>query len=333
MIIVDDDRTALRAMDRLIKQMGYRALCFGDPAQALEELAAIRPKVLVTDHDMPGMTGLDLAERALESDPSLRVVLVTGAGDEVIAQSALRLGVADYLKKPFESRDLARVVRVAFLDHARNEYEVEMDEWLRDEVRRQTRVIRRVTLGTLASLINAVEARTPHFEDHSQNVAGCAMGIARAVDLPADAVQSIRIAGLLHDVGMIAVPDAVVNKPGDLNREEYHSVVGHCRQGATILAPMEHLGPVPRFVLEHHERWDGSGYPDRKAGDESSLGGQIVGLAEVWSALTEVRPFRDRMSRADAMATLVGSAGRWFQPELIEALRRSQEAESSAKSD
>lgn len=322
--VVDDEATVRDAMHRVLTKMGYRAERFGDPQQALGEVHDGSPKVMVTDQDMPGMTGLELAEEALKINPSLRIVMVTGAGDEVTAQAALRLGIVDYVRKPFEIEDLTRAVQSAFMAHAREEYAEEMDTWLRDEVRRQTKVIRNVTLGTLTSLMNALEARTPHFKGHSQDVGACAVGIATALDLPSYLITSIRTAGMLHDVGMIAIPDAIVNKPGELDRTEYEAIVTHCRVGAKILEPMKHLGPIIRFVLEHHERFDGSGYPDGKKGDEISLGGQIVGLAEAWTALTEDRPFRDRMPRADAMATVGETAGTWFSPDLVRALRLSE---------
>jgi putative nucleotidyltransferase with HDIG domain len=282
------------------------------------------PKVMVTDLEMPGMSGLELAERVREIDPRIRIIMVTGAGDEEAAQAALRLGLSDYLTKPIDLGSLARAVQGAFMAHARDEYAQEMDQWLRDEVRRQTGVIQEVTLGTLESLLNALEARSPYFKGHSQSVAVCAAGIGRELGLPEQEVKSIRTAGLLHDIGMMAVPDAVVNKPGELDPHEYGAIVAHCRKGAEILESMAHLGPAITFVLEHHERLDGTGYPDQKKGDQISLGGQIVGLAEAWTALIEQRSYRDRMRPADALATLLGAVGLWFSAELIEALRASE---------
>jgi HD-GYP domain-containing protein (c-di-GMP phosphodiesterase class II) len=115
-----------------------------------------------------------------------------------------------------------------------------------------------------------------------------------------------------------------VNKPGDLSREEYALVKQHCAKGAEILAPMAHLGETITFVLEHHERFDGSGYPAAKKGSDISLGGQVVGLAETWTALTENRAYRDGMAPLEAMATLSGAVGVWYSEKLVEALRSSE---------
>lgn len=321
--VVDDEPEMAEAMLRLLERSGYEARMFVDPRKALEEVEAERPKVLVTDYQMPSMDGLELAERVLEENPHAKIVLVTGAGGERVAQGALRIGVLDYLVKPFERGEFDRAVRSAFMAHAREAYAHQSEAWLRAEVERQTGVIRSMTVGTLTALLNAQEARTPYFRGHSQAVATAAARIARAMGLPGSEVSSIKTAGLLHDVGMIAVPDAVVNKPGELTREEFRAVAAHPVRGAEILEPMQHLGPVTRYVREHHERLDGSGYPDGKRGDEISLGGQIVGLAEAWTAITEDRPFRDRMPAAEAMETLQAAEGEWYSADLLQALRRS----------
>jgi putative two-component system response regulator len=144
-----------------------------------------------------------------------------------------------------------------------------------------------------------------------------------ALGLPDVEVTAVRTAGLLHDVGMIAVPDVIVNKPGSLDADERKTIQDHCTRGAEILEPMEHLGPAITYVLEHPERISGSGYPHGKRGDEISLGGQIVGLAEAWMALIEHPSYRSAMSKTDAMGTLVGATGR-FSADLIEALRFSE---------
>jgi putative nucleotidyltransferase with HDIG domain len=322
--VVDDDARTLEVMVRILRQGGYAPQGFGRPAAALAQVRPGHPKVLITDNDMPEMTGLELAEKALEIDPEIRVVVVTGAGDEGTAQAALRLGSTDYLRKPIEVAELIRAAQKALMSHIASEFTNAMDDWLQDEVRRQTEVVREVTIGTVETLVQALEARSPHFKGHSHRVAECAEAIAHALDLSEETVSAIRQAALLHDVGMIAVADAIVNKPTNLDSAEYQEIKSHCRKGAQILEPMTHLGPVATFILEHHERLDGSGYPDGKKGTDISVGGQVVGLAEAWSALTEGRAFRDRMTHADAMAALSAAAGRWFAPELLAALRASQ---------
>ncbi len=322
--VVDDEPEMAKGMQALLERAGYDAHRFTEPEAALEAVNETRPKVLVTDYLMPSMNGLELAEKVLEENPTAKIVLVTGAGNESIAQAALRAGVTNYVTKPFEADSLVQIVLDAFLEHAREEYAHASERWLRDEVGRQTGLIKTMTVGTLKALLNAQEARTPYFRGHSQSVAKAAARIARTLGLSREEISSIQTAGLLHDLGMIAVPDAVVNKPGKLTREEFDAIKTHPRQAAEILAPMKHLGPVVRYIVEHHERLDGSGYPDGKSGDEISMGGQIVGLAEVWTALTEDRSFRSGKSRAEAVETLSGTEGSWFSADVLRALRMSE---------
>ena len=322
--VVDDEEGVARSMHRLLERSGYAPRLFLDPAEALAAVDETGPQVMITDYQMPALDGLDLAERALEVNPRIKVVLVTGAGGERVAQGALRAGIHDYLVKPFEAAEFDRAVRSAFMAHAQEEYAHQSEAWLRGEVDRQTGLIRSMTVGTLTALLNAQEARTPHFRGHSQAVAACAAGIARAMGLSGAEISSIKTAGLLHDIGMIAVPDSVVNKPGSLSPEEYRAVEAHPVRGAEILEPMEHLGAARLYVREHHERLDGTGYPDGKKGDDISLGGQIVALAEAWTAITEDRSYRDRMSPAEALETLYGAEGEWYASDVLRALRRFQ---------
>lgn len=318
--VVDDDDAVRSVFEKLLARSGYRVRGFASAIDALAAMGSDSPAVVVTDQHMPVMTGIEFSDRAAGLDPDIRFIFVTGAGGESTAQAALRLGAVDYLTKPVDAPDLARAVHKAAMQHALNAFGRAKDQMLREEVRRKTEELREVTLGTLASLVNALEARSPHFQGHSQNVASCAESIASALGLSTEETAVIRTAGLLHDVGMIGVPDAIINRPGQLTPDERAVIEDHCRKGAEILEPLLHLGPAIRSVLEHHERIDGSGYPEKKRGDAISLGGQIVGLAETWTAITEVRSFRDSMTTPEAIATLAGAAGRWYAVDLVDAL-------------
>ncbi|HKK92282.1 MAG TPA: HD domain-containing phosphohydrolase [Longimicrobiales bacterium] len=321
-LVLTDDEVLLGGIRPYLEQAGYDLNVFSDPSAALAEVRARRPEVIVKDHDLSAMSSLDFIHRALDEDPLVKIILVVRKGDESSAELALREDAFDYLTRPLTAGEFTRAVRRGFMTYTREEAAHRSEAMLRQEAANRSQVIKRLTVGTLTALLKAQEARTPLFRGHSQAVAKCAAGVARALDLSADLVSSIRTAGLLHDVGMIAVPDSVVNKPDQLDEAEFAAIAAHPRIGAEILEPMDHLGEVPRFVREHHERIDGSGYPDGKKGDEISLGGQVVALAEYWTAITEDRPFRDRMSSSEAMNTLAGTGGTWFDPEVLRALRK-----------
>jgi HD-GYP domain-containing protein (c-di-GMP phosphodiesterase class II) len=163
-----------------------------------------------------------------------------------------------------------------------------------------------LSTGIAQALINAMEAKSPFLRGHSERVAACSAAIAAELDLGDDLIEQIRLAGRLHDVGKIGIREEVLNKPGALTEEEFAHVRDHVRISLDILSPLSHLGPVLDFVRDHHERRDGSGYPNGLKGDAITLGGRIVGAADVFDALTSPRAYRDAMSRQRAIEYLEG---------------------------
>lgn len=322
-LIVDDDPDAAALNRAILAAAGYRVYDFHEPVAVLAHIGSGVPTVLVTDYDMPGMSGLDLAARALEIDAELKVILLTGRGDEDTAQAALRLGVSDYIKKPPEPVALARSVQRAFHQQAGERHHQAMVEWMKIELDRRADAIRQVTMSTLAALANALDMRSPHFHGHSRAVALQSAAIAERMGLSSTEVESVRTAGLLHDVGMMAVPDFLVEKKTTLTSDEFEIIRSHCDRGVQILKPMSHLGDAIRFIHEHHERWDGSGYPAGKSGGDISLGGQIVGIAEAWTAVLASRAYRKGLTREEGLAMLVEMSGLWFSPDVTDALARS----------
>ncbi len=319
--VVDNDRTSGALNAGILKSAGYQVRLFATPQEALEELKKETPRILVTDFAMGGMSGLELAQAAQEHDPDVRIILLTGSGDESTAQAALRMGISDYIKKPPEPEALKRSVQRTIHKRAAEEHHRAMVTWMREELDRRGRQIREVTVSALASLANALDMRDPHFQGHSKAVAIQAAAIAEVLGSDADEVDAVRTAGLLHDVGMIAIPDRLVQKPESLTAEEYALIRTHCERGVEILEPMKHLGRSIRYVHEHHERWDGSGYPLGKKGEGISLGGQIVGIAEAWTAILESRAYRAGLTRDEGLKILEDKRGVWFSPQVTDALR------------
>jgi response regulator RpfG family c-di-GMP phosphodiesterase len=292
---------------------------------------------MIIDRNMAGLGELDLARVALEEDPDIALVVLTGARDVELAVEAFRFGAADYLLKPLDFREIDRTLRRVLIRRSQVIFHRESEARMRSEVEDRTRKLERnqqllegVTVGALTALVELLEQRTPHFRGHSQGVAGVAERIARELGLSRNEIRACKTAGFLHDIGMIAVPDAILEKPTALTEDETARVEEHCRIGKELLEPFIHLGPIPTYVYLHHERVDGSGYPNGLVGQQIPLGAQVVAAADSYRALVEPRPFREANTSREAVEILLGTAGIWFSVHVLEALARVVPAGPSA---
>ena len=171
------------------------------------------------------------------------------------------------------------------------------------------------------ALVNAMEAKSPYLRGHSHRVAAVAATIASELGLSDFEVESVRLAGQLHDIGKIGVREAVLDKPGKLTGEEFAHVQEHVGIGLRILSPLPHLGPVLDYIAHHHERIDGSGYPSRLVGNDVSLGGRVLGAADALDALTSPRAYREAMTLDDALDQLESMGPRGICPTVLPAVR------------
>lgn len=185
------------------------------------------------------------------------------------------------------------------------------------EMRQTYRRLQRSFFQSLIGLANALEAKDPYTRGHSERVAGLARALAFEVGLSEESAEMVAQAGLLHDLGKIGIPEAVLGKPGALTQEEWEIMRSHPLTGAQILAPLEFFEDGAAIVRHHHERFDGSGYPDRLAGNVIPLGARIVAVADVYDALTSNRPYRRALAASDALQHLRRDAGRSLDPELV----------------
>jgi len=325
--VVDDDEAIVQSLVHFLGDQGFQVQGFLDPLVAAEAIRVGHPQLLLTDRKMPGLSGFDLARRALEEDPDIGVVILTGARDVELPIQAFRLGAADYLLKPLDLKEIGETVSRILIRRAQAIFRRGAEERMREEVEAGSRELQSkkeeleaVTVGALSALVRIQEARTPHFEGHSRAVANLSERLARELGLPLGEVNSCKTAGFLHDIGMIAIPDRILEKSSPLIAEESAQVQEHCRTGKEILQPFTHLGPVPEYVSVHHERVDGSGYPEGLTENEIPLGGQIVGVAETFTALVESRPFRPAHAPSEALEILSGTAGIWHSREVLDAL-------------
>jgi putative nucleotidyltransferase with HDIG domain len=285
--------------------------------------------LMLSDIRMPGTSGVDLVPQALEIEPDLAILMLTAVNDATSAALCMQRGAMDYLTKPIELADLGRAVQRSL---KRREMQLEnrhLNQWLKDEVTtrtaelaRQQHRMERISTATLEALVNALEAKDPYLRGHSARVADLSANVATEVGMSEEEVERVRMAGRLHDLGKIGTRDAVVNKEGPLTAEEFEHVKQHVIIGAQILAPLTHLGDIVQMVKSHHERFDGTGYPDGLRGEEIPQGGRVIAAAEIYDALTTSRPYQEKMTPEQAVERMADLSGTVIDPKVYEALVR-----------
>ena len=328
LLIVDDEDAIRMALSRFMRARGYHVEAAASGAEALELLGREKFMIMLCDVRMPGMTGIALLDKAMAHDADLAVVMLSAVDDATTATEALALGAYDYLVKPVELPELQSAVERALHRRTLRLEQRRVERLIRDEVEvrtaeleREHQALRSMTVNVAETLINAMEAKSIYLRGHSQRVAEMAVSIADTMGLDTDTIEAVRLAGRLHDVGKIGTRENVLDKPGALTPEEFEHVKDHVRIGIEILAPLKHLGVVLDFIQDHHEHYDGLGYPRGIAGEKISVGGRILTAADAFDALTSPRAYRGTLTPQETLEYLSQKTGTLLDPVVYKALR------------
>ena len=329
LLVVDDERPLREGLARYLRGRGFLVDEAADGMAALSALERQRFAAVICDILMPGINGLEVVKRATAADGDLAIVMLTAVNDASSARTALQSGALEYLLKPMELDDLGRAVDRALhrrdlrIDQRRTERLIRGEVEQRTiEIEQEKERLRDLSVGVVDALVTAMEAKEPFYRGQSGRVADLAAAIAREMGLDAETVDQIRLAGRLRDVGRIGVRESVLNKAGTLTDKELEHIREHLLISVEILAPLEHLGPVITFVQDHHERWDGAGYPRGLRGAEISIGGRILAAADAYNAITSPRPHRAPMTAERAATFMETLSGTLLDPDVFRALRR-----------
>jgi response regulator RpfG family c-di-GMP phosphodiesterase len=330
LLIVDDEESIRSALGRFLQGRGYEVDVAESGQAALALLEKEQYVVMLCDVRMPELSGLDVVPRALRMDGDLAIIMLTAVNDASTATEALGRGALDYLVKPIELPELHRAVeraahrRQLTIERRRVEEHIREEVALRTlELEQEKAALNSLTIGIADSLINAMEAKDVYLRGHSRRVAEQAASVAEEMGLDADLVENVRLAGRLKDVGKIGIREAVLNKPGPLTDEEYRHVQDHVKIGMEILAPLKHIPTAVEYVHDHHEHFDGSGYPRGLSGERITIGGRILAACDAFDALTSHRAFRDAMDPREVIQYLEEKhVGRLLDPEVFTALKK-----------
>src|SRR5439155_1598310 len=326
-LVVDDEEPIRNALKKFLTQQQYEVYAAGTGEEALQQLRRHRIALMLCDIRMPGTSGVDLVPQAIEIEPELAILMLTAVNDATSAALCMQRGAMDYLTKPIELADLGRAVQRALKRREMLLENRQLNQWLKEEVstraaelQRERMKLERLSIATLEALVNALEAKDPYMRGHSARVADLSATVAHELGIPEEEVEHVRVAGRLHDIGKIGTRESVLNKQGALTPDEFEHVKQHVVIGSQILAPLSHLGDIIPAVRHHHERWDGTGYPDGLRGEEIPIGARIIGAAEVFDALSTSRAYQEKMTAEKAVQRAADLAGTVLDPKVYEAL-------------
>lgn len=302
-LVVDDDPGVSSLLTRLLTTEGYSVCVAADAASALEAVASHNPDVILLDVVLPDGDGFVLCQ-TLKRDALTRmtpVILVTGLTDRESRIKGRQAGADDFLTKPVDAQEL--LARVGSLTR----------------VKRYTDDLESIA-SVITTLIVMIETRDGYTEGHCHRMSNYAAAVGRALGLGNPDLQALHRGGFLHDIGMLAIPSAVLQKPGRLEPEEFALVKTHTVRGDELCRTLRSLQAVRPIIRHHHERLDGSGYPDGLQGTEVPLLAQIIGVVDVYDAITSRRPYQPAQSASDALQLLRQEVQRgWRQREIVDA--------------
>jgi putative nucleotidyltransferase with HDIG domain len=328
-LLIADDDVAVRSVLTDFLSADYECEAVGSAEGALALLESGEYQIVLSDISMEGMSGLELIPRVRDLSPDTLVIMVSGSQDIETAVEALRAGAFDYIVKPFDLEHLQFAVRRA-LEHqrllaAKRGYETYLERMIEqrtEELDGALRSCENAYRMTLKALVAALETRDSETHGHSERVVNFSLRLGQELGLDAEQLRSLEFGSLLHDIGKIGVPDAILRKPAKLTEEEWVRMREHPLHGQKILRGIEFLEGAAKVVAQHHEKWDGTGYPLGLRGAQIDLNARIFAVADAFDAITSDRVYRSGRTYDEALAELDAFASRQFDPGVVEAFRR-----------
>lgn len=308
LLVVEDDPAMLIALRDILEGAGYRVRTASNGEAALELLRQIEPSLILSDISMPVMDGIELFEnvRKQPGGAAIPFIFLTARGTREDIFAGKKLGADDYITKPVTSQELLAAVQ-ARIDRT--------DELMVAQLKAAYK-------ASLLALANAIEARDLYTRNHVERVNAFSQAIASELGWDETQRSALEFGAILHDIGKIGVREAILLKTGPLQRDEWAEMREHPVVGARMIEGIPYLAPAIPVVLYHHERWDGSGYPDGLSGEQIPEKARLLAVADTYDAMTSHRPYRKALPESLAFETIISEAGVLFDPQMAEAFRR-----------
>lgn len=306
-ILVADDQAGNRELlEEFLSAEGFAVIAAADGTSAIEQLARHRVDLVLSDVMMPHLTGFEVCQR-IKSNPEtelIPVVLITALSDKQDRLAGIKAGADDFLTRPVDRAELLARVRSLLTLKFRT-----------DELERAESV--------LFALARSIEGKDPYTHGHCERLADLCVDLGRLVGLPEDQIIALRRAGVVHDIGKVAVPDAILLKPGRLTEDEWKVMKQHPVVGERICAPLKSFRFVLPIIRHHHEKFDGSGYPDGLRGHAIPIAARVMQIVDVFDALTTERPYKKSLSTSEALEIMREEVAKgWWDPEIFRCLER-----------
>lgn len=318
-MIVDDDAAGREVLVSILESDGYELILAENGFQAIDLANAIHPDIILLDIMMPGMDGFEVCRR-IRSEKEIAevpILFLSALDDRQSLLSGLEAGVDDFINKPPDRYELrARLLGISRL----NRYRKLLDERQNLEEAHQQLLL--AYDKTIEGWSRAMDLRDKETEGHAQRVTQTTLKIAQVFGIEGEELIHIQRGALLHDMGKLGIPDAILLKPDKLDDTEWKLMCQHPQMAYDMLYPIEYLRPALDIPYCHHEKWDGTGYPRGLKGEEIPLSARIFAIADVWDALTSNRPYREAWSKQKTLAHIRHQSGTHFDPKVVEAFTK-----------
>ena len=324
-LIVDDEDQMRHLLKSLMEMNGYKCSLSSNANDAKRLIVEQDFDLVLCDVNMPGESGLVLAETILNKYPGIALIMVSAIDDPEIAEACLSLGAYGYIIKPFKANELIINVSNALRRRKLEIANLRHRETLEQKITKRTYELNEILYkmqktmrGIIQSIALTVETRDPYTAGHQRRVADLARSIATEMNIPDERIEGVWTAGFIHDLGKISVPAEILSKPYRLSKNEFGIIKEHPKAGSDILAEVEFPWPISKIVLQHHERLDGSGYPQGLSGDDILLEARILSVADVVEAMASHRPYRPSLGIDAALEEISHGKDKLYDSNVVD---------------